>query len=388
MFAIINGRVLTGTGLTYENGTIIINDGKIIEIGEHVDIPEEAEVFDAKGYWVTPGFIDAHTHIGTRNEPQYRGATLDHSEIGDPLVPHMSLVDAFNPDDIGVKAAREAGFTTCCTLPGAKNVIGGTGFSFKTAPKNITEHMMIPGTSVMKFAFGENPIMTYGNLKKTPNTRMGIATMLRNVLSDARRYSDQLLAAEKGSQISGLKHDIKLDALVPVVRGEMLCRIHCHTSYDIATAIRIAKEFNMKYSLEHATEGFKITDVIAKEGVTCVVGPLVSELSKREIWERNLYTPGIMDRAGIPICLTQDAGIMTKMLPVYIGMSIKCGLSYESALRGVTLMPAKLLGIDHHTGSLEVGKDADIAIFDGDPFSNYTKCLHTVIDGKMFSHSI
>lgn len=181
-----------------------------------------------------------------------------------------------------------------------------------------------------------------------------------------------------------VKPDFTLEPLVPVVRGELLCRFHCHTSGDIATAIRIAREFNLKFSLEHVTEGFQLLPEIRDSGAICAIGPLITAPSKREIWARSLTTPAAFEQAGIPFCLIQDGGVMTTLLPVYVGLAIKNGLSHAAALQAVTTLPARLLGIEHRVGSLEPGKDADIAIFDGDPFSNYTHCRYTVVDGQVF----
>ena len=383
MLAIKNGTIFTGTGDVLERGSILIRDGKIQAVGTELEIPPEAEILDASGCVVTPGLIDAHTHIGVRGEPQHKGTVPDHTEKGaNPVTPHMRLLDAFQPRDIGVAAARNAGFTTCCTLPGASNVISGIGFAFKTAPRNTPDEMMIPGTQCMKFALGENPISTYGAKDKAPKTRMGVSALIRKALWDARYYSDQLREAE--SHGKAVKPDLALQALVPVVRGEMLCRFHCHTSADIATAIRIAREFDLKFSLEHVTEGFQLLPEIRDSGAICAVGPLVTAPSKREIWARSLTTPAAFEQGGIPFCLIQDGGVMTALLPTYIGLAIKNGLSHAAALQAVTSIPARLLGIDSRVGTLEAGKDADVAIFDGDPFSNYTNCKYTIVDGQVF----
>lgn len=383
MLAIQNGTIFTGTGEVLEHGTLLAENGKIQAVGVDLDIPAGAEILDVSGCVVTPGLIDAHTHIGVRGEPQHRGTVPDHTEKGmNPVTPHMRLLDAFQPHDIGIAAAREAGFTTCCTLPGASNVISGTGFAFKTAPRNTPDQMMIPGTECMKFALGENPIAAYGAKDKSPKTRMGVSALIRKTLWDARYYSQQLQdAAQQGKTI---KPDFTLEPLVPVVRGEMLCRFHCHTSGDIATAIRIAREFNLKFSLEHVTEGFQLLPEIRDSGAICAIGPLITAPSKREIWARSLTTPAAFEQAGIPFCLIQDGGVMTTLLPVYVGLAIKNGLSHDTALQAVTILPARLLGIEHRVGSLEPGKDADLAIFDGDPFSNYTHCRYTVVDGQVF----
>ncbi len=388
MLAIKNGRVLTAANKDYQHATILIKDGKITAIGEDVSIPEGTTTIDALGCWVTPGLIDPHTHIGVWGEPGTRGGITDGNETAsEPATPQVRALDAFNIYAPGIAAAREAGFTTCCTLPGSANVIGGTGFAYKLISQETVDQMMIPGTEVMKFALGENPRFNFGTKGKNPKTRMGVGATLRQNLFEAKVYSDQLLEAEADPEKKPPTPNFRLQALVPVVRGEMLCRIHCHRADDIATAIRIAKEFGLRYSLEHATEGFKMTDTLAKAGAYCVVGPLGMSPAKQEVWECSFTTPGVLEQAGVKVCLTQDTGVMTKLLPTFAGLAIANGLSHNGALEAVTINAARLLGIDETTGSLEVGKDADIAIFNDDPFSNYARCLHTIIEGKVYSHS-
>lgn len=388
MLAITNGRVFTARGENYPNATVLIKDGRIAAVGESVDIPPDAETLDASGCWVTPGFIDAHTHIGTFLEPETRNEGCDdNEETTDPATPQLRSLDAFNLNEPSIEAVRRAGFSTCCSLPGSGNVIGGQGFAFKTAPRATVDEMVIPGTTVMKFALGENPIDAYGSRRLTPATRMGIGGVLRQTLFDAKHYSDQLLAAEVDPLAPGPQPNFKLEALLPVVRGEMTCRVHCHQSNDIATALRIAEEFNLRIVIEHATESIQLADILARKGVPCVVGPLALGPSKRELWQRNFSTPARLAEAGVEIALTQDCASMTSLLPVYVGLCIKHGLDWETALRAVTIHPAHILGIDSCVGSLEAGKDADIAIFNADPFSNYTSCLYTIIDGAVFKHT-
>ena len=387
MLAIVNGRVLTATGKSYPHATVLVENGRITAVEEVINIPPNAEILDASGCWVTPGLIDAHTHIGTFLEPETRnGGCDDNEEATDPTTPQLRSLDAFNLNEPSIEAVRRAGFSVCCSLPGSGNVIGGQGFAFKTAPRTTVDEMMIPGTTVMKFALGENPIDAYGSRKLTPATRMGIGGILRQTLFAAKNYSDQLLASETEPNIPRPQPNFKLEALLPVVRGQMTCRVHCHQSNDIATALRIADEFHLRIVIEHATEGVQLADTLSRRGVPCVVGPLVLGPSKRELWQRSLSTPARLAEAGVEIALTQDSASMTSMLPIYVGLCIKHGLDRETALRAVTIHAAHILGIDNRVGTIEVGKDADIAIFDADPFSNYTSCLYTIIDGAVFKH--
>ncbi|MEA4920485.1 MAG: amidohydrolase [Clostridiaceae bacterium] len=386
MIAIKGGKLLTVTQGIIENGTILIEGNKIKAVGQDIAIPEGAEVICAEGKWITPGLIDVHTHISTFAEPQPRPVIHDGNEVSSPNTCQLRGLDGLNPKDIAIGIARNAGFTTCYTGPGSANVIGGTGLAFKLKEGETVYDLVIPGTEMMKMAFGENPKNVYGSRQQLPNTRMGVAAVLREALFNAKAYSDAKIAAEQDSTKKAPKPDFKLEALVPVIRREMKCRIHAHRNDDIVTAVRIAKEFNLDFVIEHCTEGYMIKDFLVKEGVTAVIGPLNMQPAKMEIWNTTFDTPGILEKAGLTFCLTQDTSSFTKMLPVNIGIAIAHGLSHEYALKAVTMNPATVLGLQDRIGSLEAGKDADIAIFNGDPFCNYTLCEKTLIDGVVYNH--
>ncbi|MDR1978242.1 MAG: amidohydrolase [Synergistaceae bacterium] len=388
MLAIKGGTVVTIAQGIIENGTVLVDGSKIAGVGANVETPSDCQVIDASGKWVTPGLIDAHTHISTFNEPQTMPVVpgmIDGNEVSDPITAHIRGIDALNPHDVAIENTRKAGFSTCYTGPGSANVIGGTGISFKTKKGSTVFDIAIPGSEHMKMALGENPKRVYGSDKKVPVTRMGIAGILRETLYNAKVYSDQLLEAKTNPE-KAPKPDFKLNALVPAIRGEMKCRIHSHRADDIVTAVRIAKEFHLKFSIEHCTEGYKILDFLKENEVDCVVGPLTMGLSKMEIWGCKLETPGIMEKADVNFCLTADTASGTKYLPTHIGLCMARGLSEKAAFEAVTIRPAKLLGLDGRVGSLETGKDADLAIFNGHPFSNMTLCETTIIDGEVYNH--
>ena len=380
MKAITNGKIYTVTGPVYDKGTILFDEGKIIAVGEQVEIPEGTEVIDAEGGIVTPGLIDIHTHIGVFPGLNIMPGTSDGNEMSNPITPEVRAMDAINPDDISIEKTRKAGFTTVYTLPGSANLIGGTGIALKLRGKTADE-MVIPGTENMKFAFGENPKRVYGSEHKMPVTRMGNAALIRKTLFEAKNYSDALLDYENGKGDKP-KPDFRLDPLVPVVRGEMRCRMHAHRADDIMTAIRIGKEFHLDFSIEHCTNGWRIADVLAENNVPCMVGPMMMGPLKEEMWGEKLDMAAILDKAGVNICLIADMSYDTQWLPIKIGVAIREGLSWNTALEAVTIRPAKEMGLEKRLGSIEKGKDADFAIFNGDPFSNYTKCIHTIIDGK------
>lgn len=388
MLAIKNGKVVTITQGTYQQGTVLIDGEKIVAVGpaDTIEVPSNAEVIDATGKWVTPGFIDAHTHISTFNEPQTMPESYDGNELSDPITAHLRGIDALNPRDMAIPIVRAGGLTTCYTGPGSANVIGGTGICFKTKDAETVFDMVIPGTECMKFALGENPKREYGLDKKAPVTRMGIGALLRETLFRAKRYSDRLAEGEKDPS-KAPEPDFKLDALVPVVRGEMKARIHCHRADDIVTAVRIAEEYGLNYTIEHCTEGYMITDFLKAHKTRFVLGPFAIGPSKMELWNATLRGPAIMEQAGLTdFCIMEDSASQTCYLPYHIGLCIARGLSEELAFRSVTINPAKLLGIADRVGSLERGKDADVAIWSGYPFSNLTLCEITIIDGVCYQN--
>ena len=383
MIALTNGKAVTIANGILESATILIEDGKIKEIGTagEIKIPAEAEVIDLTGKWITPGFIDAHSHLAM-GEPGVKGGGDDDNEMVDPVTAHVRMIDSLDPWSIGIPAARMGGFTCVCSLPGSANVIGGTGIAVKLKDAKSVPDLVIPGTEVMKMALGENPKGCYGSQKRMPMTRMGTGAVLREALFNAKHYVDQMEDAEKEGK--PFKHDFKMDPLVPVVRGEMRCRIHCHRADDILTAVRIGEEFGLDFVVEHCTEGFKVADILAKKNVKCVVGPLRLIPAKEEIWHCTMENPGILEKAGVEFALSADAQTATRWLPEEAGIAMAYGLSEETAFRALTIQPAKILKLDDRMGSLEVGKDADLAIFDGHPLSNTTRCKATMIDGTFW----
>lgn len=388
MIAITNGKVVTVTGETYEKGTVLVDEGKIAAVGKNVEIPADAQIIDAEGCWVTPGLIDCHTHISNFNEPRTNPSIpLDGNEMSSPITPQVRAIDAVNPYDYAIDVVRKAGFSTVCILPGSANLIGGTGTVIKLRKVETAEEMEVPGCEQMKFAMGENPKRCYGTDRKLPMTRMGVAALIRETLYKAKVYSDKLKAAETDPS-KAPEPDFQMDALVPVVRGEMRCRIHAHRSDDIMTAIRYAEEFGLDYTIEHCTEGYKILNALKKRQVRCTIGPHLWGPEKQELWEKRIDNPAILANAGICVSLTADEGSKTAHLPVTIGMLMRNGLSEQDAFAGVTINPAKTLGLEKRIGSLEVGKDADIAIFDGHPFSSLTLCRLSMIDGQIVHNTM
>ena len=375
------GKVYTIANGILENGDVLVEGGKITAVGTGLTAPEGAKVIDAAGKVVMPGIIDSHSHLSLFGDPSI-WATSDGNEMTHWNTAQLRGSDALNPEDPAIKEVLAAGVTTVYTGPGSANIIGGTGFAMKLRGQTADE-MIIPGTEAMKMALGENPKRVYGEMKKQyPATRMGNAAALREALVAATNYMHKIEQAEKdGKPLPD--RDLKLEAMVKVLKREYVCRIHAHRADDILTAIRISEEFNLDYIIEHCTEGYKIADILAAKNVRATIGPLLMGHSKHELWNVTLKNPGILAKAGVTITIQADTSAGTKWLPMHVGLAIREGLDEETAFRAVTLTAAEILGIGDRMGSLEVGKDADIAIFNGYPFSNLTSCEIVLIDGKV-----
>jgi len=304
----------------------------------------------------------------------------------DPATPHMRAIDAIkaNADERGLEAALKAGITTAQILPGSANVIGGTGVVLKTAKKVVVDDMVIRNPSGMKIAFGENPRRVYGvEQKKMPSTRMGVAAILREWLIKAKNYKEKKeLFKDDPEKMPEM--DPKLEALELVLRREIPLRAHAHRADDVATAVRIAEEFGLEMSWEHATEGHRIAKWLAEKGVPAVWGPSLTARGKWEMRELNFETPKALHEAGAKFAIQTDAvGQTIAFLPICAGMAVKSGLPYEVALKAITINPAEIIGVADRVGSIEKGKDADLRILDGDPLELQTKVEKVIIDGEV-----
>ncbi|HHW19227.1 MAG TPA: amidohydrolase [Firmicutes bacterium] len=386
MLAIINGKVHTVTSGVIENGVILVEDGKIKAVGKDLKVPEGAEVIDATGKVVTPGLIDAHSHLAVFGEPSVF-ANADGNEMSDPVTPQLRGMDSLNPQDPAIPDVLSGGVTTVYTGPGSANVIGGTGFAMKLRGRT-AEEMIIPGTEGMKMALGENPKRVYGEMqKKAPRTRMANAAILREALVKAQNYMNKVekaRAKESTGENAGYPdRDLKMEALVKVLKREMKARIHAHRADDIMTAIRIAEEFNLDFVIEHATEGYLIADILAKKKVPCTVGPLLMSRSKMELVNVTLKNPGILARAGVKIAIQCDTTTNTRWLGLHAGLAVREGMPEDEAMRAITINAAEILGIADRVGSLEAGKDADIVIWSGHPFCSLTVAEKVFIEGRV-----
>jgi imidazolonepropionase-like amidohydrolase len=387
MIAILGKKVNTIAKGIIKDGVILIENGKIKKIGSYVKIPKGIKVLKAK--YVMPGLVEAHCHIGIWEE-KVGWAGSDGNERTEPATPHMRALDGIkaNADESGLAAALHEGITTAQIVPGSANVIGGHGVVIKTAPKITVDQMVIRNPSGMKIAFGENPMRVYGSeLKKMPATRMGVAGVLREWLQKTQNYIEkgEWFVDEPEKQP---EKDLRLEALVPVLKKEIPLRAHAHRADDVATAIRICEEFNVEMSWEHATEGHRIADYIAEKKVPAVWGPSLTSRGKWEMRELGYDTPRIMHDAGVKLAIQTDApGSTIRFLPICAALSVKHGLPYDYALKAITIIPAEILGVSERVGSIEVGKDADLRLLNGDPLDYMTMCQKVIINGKLV-HSL
>ena len=383
MLAIIGKKVNTITDGIIKNGVILVEDGKIKKIGPDVKVPDGIKPLKAK--YVMPGLVEAHCHIGIWEE-KIGWAGSDGNEMTEPATPHMRALDGIkaNADESGLEAALHEGITTAQVLPGSANVIGGFGVVIKTAPKTIVDQMVLRNPSGMKIAFGENPRRVYGVDKKVmPSTRMGVAGVLRESLQKAKNYMEKKERfADDPEKMP--EEDLRLEALILVLKKEIPFRAHAHRADDVATAIRICEEFDVEMSWEHATEGHRIAEYIAEKKIPAVWGPSLTSRGKWEMRELGYGTPKVMYDAGVKFAIQTDApGSTIRFLPICAALSVKAGLPYDYALKAITIIPAEILGVADRVGSLEVGKDADLRLLSGEPLEYMTKCQKVIIDGEV-----
>lgn len=379
MLLIKNGHIKPMVGAELKNGCVLIgDDGKILQVAQELTAPEGARVIDADGRLVTPGCVDAHCHIGLDNEGiGWEGE--DYNEIVEPITPHLRAIDSINPMDEAFDLAIRGGVTSACTGPGSANVVGGTFVAIKLHGKRI-DNMIIKNPIAMKCAFGENPKRCYGRgSKKSPMTRMATAALLRELLFKTRRYMED---KENGKNPA---FDMKLEAMIPVLKGEIPLKAHAHRADDILTSIRIAREFNVRITLDHCTDGALIADELAAEQLPAFIGPSLGSKTKVELQNKSFATPAALHKAGVPISIITDAPVIPlQYLPMCAGLAVNAGLDYEQAWKAITINPAVQTGIGDRVGSLEPGKDGDVVIWAADPLTTIGgEAWTTIVDGKV-----
>ena len=378
MICIRNGLVFDAVHENPEKKDILIDQGKIVKIGVQLEVPAECEIVDAEGLHVYPGFVDAHSHLGTMGSSiGFEGD--DVNEMTDILTPQLRGIDCIEPMDIVFTEAREGGVTTVCTGPGSANVVGGTFAAIKTVGKRVDD-MVINDRVAMKCAFGENPKRCYKD--KNNFSRMSTAAKLREILFKTQEYDAKIKAA--GDDLSkSPRFDFKLESMLPVIHREIPLKAHAHRADDIFTALRIAKEFNLRITLEHVTDGSLITEELAKENVMMAVGPSFGHRTKFELRNKSFKTPGDLANAGCHVSIITDAPVIPQQyLRLCAGLAVKDGMKEFDALKAITINAAEHAGVSERVGSLEEGKDADLVLMDGTLFESRSNVIATYIDGK------
>ena len=379
MICIKNGTVHDAIHRELYQADILVEKGKIVSIGHQGQLPGDCRVIDATGKMVYPGFVDAHSHIGLDGSGiGYEGR--DYTEFNDIISPQLRAIDGIQPMDPAFREAALAGVTTVCTGPGSGNVLGGQFAVIKTVGVRV-DKMIVKQNAAMKCAFGENPKNCYKD--KNNSSRMSTAAKLRDTLFRAREYEEKLRAA--GDDISKRPpFDIKLDAMLPVLRREIPLKAHAHQADDFFTALRIAREFGVRITLEHVTEGHLVADELAAENVPLAVGPSLTHASKFELRNKTFATPGILARAGCMVSIITDSPVIPQnYLPLCAALAVKSGMDEFAALQAITINPARHVGVEDRVGSLEPGKDADIVIMDGPCFDVASTAEFVLIDGEV-----
>ncbi len=365
-------------------GDILIRGGKLVSVGKTAETDEASEageeILDASGLNAYPGFVDAHSHIGLDGYGGPTGGTFDYNEMNDICCPQLRGMDSYNPLDAAIPMALSGGVTTVAAGPGSANVLGGTFMAVKLYGKTVEEAMLRPAIG-MKCAFGENPKRCYKD--KCDSARMTTAAKLREMLLSARDYMLRKEAAG-GDILKTPKYDMKMEALIPVLKREIPLKAHAHRSDDIMTAIRIAKEFDLRITIEHCTEGHLIADALKAANVPVAIGPTLTNASKLELLNKSWETPGILARAGLQVSIITDAPVIPQQyLPLCAGLAVKAGMDPFQALQAITINPARHIGVEDHVGSLEPGKDADIVLTDGDPMVSSSCVKYVIADGNV-----
>ena len=386
MLVIIHGNIKTMEENEYSDGYLKIDQGRITAIGNMSDIQEcdlesmkadsGTQVIDAKGNLVMPGIIESHCHMGITEEKKGMEGD-DCNETVDPVTPYLRAIDAINPMDDAFHDALKAGITAAMIGPGSANVVGGQ-FAFIKTHGRCIDKMIVKAPAAMKVAFGENPKVNYSGQNVSPVTRMSIAAKLREELTRAREYERKI--HENPEQTP----DFHYECWLPVLSGEIPLKAHAHRADDILTAVRIAKEFGLRMTLDHCSEGHLIIEELKEAGFPAIVGPDMASRNKIEVRNMAFKTAGLLSSNGILTAVTTDHPVSKiQFLPICAGLAVKEGMSMEDGFRAITINAAKICGVDDRLGSLAVGKDGDIAIFGGNPMEVFTKTLCTIVEGKI-----
>ncbi|WP_283124994.1 amidohydrolase [Angelakisella massiliensis] len=383
-----NVRIITcQDSQVVEQGYVEVKEGKITAVGQGEYTGNDPEVLDGQGGFLTPGFIDAHCHLGMWEEGlAFEGD--DGNEETDPCTPQLRSLDAINPRDRAFGEALSYGITTVVTGPGSANPIAGQICAMKTWG-NVIDDMVVRFPCAMKFALGENPKNTYSDKSQQPVTRMAIASIIREQLYKARRYQQDLERSQEDEDTDPPDYDIKCEALLPVLRRQIKAHVHAHRADDICTALRLFREFDLDGVIIHGTEGYLVADAIRKAGVPVVCGPIITTRGKPELANACRENPMLLMEAGVPVSINTDANeLPIDMLLTSAAIAAGAGsrpLPWEKALEMVTIRSAEAAGISDRVGSIAPGKDADLCLFRQPPVGLLVRPEWVMIDGK-FTH--
>ena len=366
---IFNGVVHPVDAPVIPNGYVELENDKIKGVGPMEALPKgcEGPSLDVKGGHIVPGFVDAHCHLGLFGDAlKFEGD--DGNEATNPCTPHVRAIDGVNPLDRCFQEAREGGVTTVLTGPGSANPISGQGIVIKTLGAWV-DQMVLKAPATMKMALGENPKTVYNGRKETPTTRMGTASVIRTELARALEYMDRQDKADTEAGTNAPGYDPRLEALIPVLRGELPVHIHAHRADDIATAVRICREYGLQFVVVHGTEGYRVTELLAAEGVGVITGPILTDRSKPELAGLTIENPARLAKAGVEIAICTDhPETPIQYLPLCAAMAVRGGLDPEEALAAITSSAAEIAGLSKRVGTLTPGKATDVVVTSGHPF--------------------
>lgn len=386
MLLINNGRIITMTDIDYDNGYVLVEDGKIVAVGQNISeiedlLKEDTKIIDAGGGYVLPGLIDAHCHVGMfEDSVGFEGD--DGNESTDPVMPQLRAIDAVYHADRSFAEAYENGVTTVVTGPGSANVIGGQFAALKTYGRCVDE-MILKEPVAMKVAFGENPKTVYNEKHLAPMTRMATAAILRESLFEAREYGELWKKHEQDPEENEKPDfDFKKYSLLQVLNKEIPLKAHAHRADDIMTAIRIAREFDVNITLDHCTEGYLVKELLVESGLPAIVGPMLTDRSKIELRNQDLKTPAILSKQGIKVAIMTDHPcVPIQHLCLCAAIAAREGMEEKEALKSITINAAEITGISDRVGSIETGKDADLVIYNGNPLELKSLVQKTIING-------
>lgn len=377
--AVTNGYVVPVASPPVENGTVLVEDGVITAVGADVVVPDGVRTIDAAGRWVLPGFVEAHAHMGVMEEAE-GWAGNDTNEMTDPNGSALRALDGINVEDEGFRDALVGGVTSAVVKPGSGNPIGGQTVAIKTWGGRTVDEQVFQESVSVKSALGENPKRVYGDQKKLPSTRLGVANVIRRAFVDAQNYvARRDAAAAKGEPFD---RDLGKETLARVLAGELYWDQHTHRADDIATALRLADEFGYRLVINHGTDGAAVADVLAERDVPVIFGPMFTSRSKIELRDRDIANLGALARAGVRVAITTDHPVVPINFLVHqASLAVKEGLDRETALRALTVNPAAILGLDDRIGSLAPGLHGDVVVWSGDPLDVTARAEHVLITG-------